>query len=162
MTRLQLGIGPSFERCLHLFHSLTTLLYPATGLCGPAVMSSAPELLSKLDSLLPDKLKNYDAFPKLPSAYKARSQSRGFLTVFIALITALLLLNDLSEYVYGWTDFEFGVDTDPVTTGPHSGRGSRQADKSNWMNVNVDMVVNMPCRCMYTSTLLILVLTITK
>lgn len=116
-------------------------------------MSSAPELLSKLDSILPDKLKDYDAFPKLPKAYKARSQSRGFLTVFIAFITVLLLLNDFSEYVYGWTDFEFGVDNDAVVVGPGSGRASRQGDKSNWMNVNVDMVVNMPCRCTYTSSL---------
>jgi len=108
---------------------------------------ASPELLSKLDSLLPEKLKEYDAFPKLPTAYKSRSQSRGFLTVFIGFIIALLLLNDISEYVYGWTDFEFGVDSEAVVIGPHSGRASRQGDKSNWMNVNVDLVVNMPCRC---------------
>ncbi|KAH7928313.1 DUF1692-domain-containing protein [Leucogyrophana mollusca] len=72
----------------------------------------------------------FDAFPKLPSTYKARSESRGFLTLFVALLAFLLVLNDLGEYIWGWTDYEFSVD---------------EPDSSH-MNVNVDMVVNMPCQ----------------
>ena len=43
----------------------------------------------------------------------------------------LLVLNDLGEYIWGWPDYEFSVDR----------------DGANDMNVNVDLVVNMPCQC---------------
>lgn len=89
-------------------------------------------LLNKLDGAVPG-LAHFDAFPKLPSTYKARSESRGFLTLFVILLAVLLVLNDLAEYIWGWPDYEFSVDT--------------QAD--SYMNVNVDMVVNTPCACMY-------------
>ncbi len=88
-------------------------------------------LLDKLDDLVPAPLAQFDAFPKLPATYKARSESRGFLTLFVALAALLLVLNDLGEFVWGWTDYEFGVDI----------------DKANTMDINVDMVVNMPCQC---------------
>lgn len=89
-------------------------------------------LLSKLDSAVPATLTKFDAFPKLPSTYKQRSQSRGFLTLFVAFITFLLLLNDIGEYVWGWPDYEFNVDT---------------GDMNNYLNINIDLVVNMPCQC---------------
>ncbi len=88
-------------------------------------------LLDKLDDLVPAPLAQFDAFPKLPATYKARSESRGFLTLFVAFAALLLVLNDLGEFVWGWTDYEFGVDI----------------DKANTMDINVDMVVNMPCQC---------------
>lgn len=88
-------------------------------------------LLDKLDDLVPAPLAQFDAFPKLPSTYKARSESRGFLTIFVAFAAFLLVLNDLGEYIWGWPDHEFGVDI----------------DKANTMDINVDMVVNMPCQC---------------
>ncbi|TFK93799.1 DUF1692-domain-containing protein [Polyporus arcularius HHB13444] len=87
-------------------------------------------LLDKLDDLVPAPLAQFDAFPKLPATYKARSESRGFLTLFVAFAALLLVLNDLGEFVWGWTDYEFGVDI----------------DKANTMDINVDMVVNMPCQ----------------
>jgi endoplasmic reticulum-Golgi intermediate compartment protein 2 len=87
-------------------------------------------LLDKVDSVVPSKLKEFDAFPKLPSSYKTRSESRGFLTVFVALAAFVLLLNDISEWFWGWPDYEFGV--------------SREA--SAYMDVNVDMIVNMQCQ----------------
>ena len=93
-------------------------------------MSTAEaSLLEKLDSIAP--LKEFDAFPKLPPTYKSRSEGRGFLTIFVAFIAFLLVLNDLGEYIWGWPDYEFSVD----------------AESRNHMNVNVDMVVNMPCQC---------------
>ena len=92
-----------------------------------------PSLLDKLDQLVPQPLAQFDAFPKLPASYKARSESRGFLTIFVAFCAVLLVLNDLGEYVWGWPHYEFGVDIDP----------------SNNMDINVDMVVNMPCQCEY-------------
>jgi len=84
-------------------------------------------LLHKLDAAVPQ----FDAFPKLPSSYKSRSESRGFFTLLVALVAFLLVLNDLGEYIWGWPDYEFSVD-------PHA---------ASYMYVNVDMVVNMPCEC---------------
>lgn len=92
---------------------------------------SEKSLLDKLDDVAPG-LARFDAFPKLPSTYKARSESRGFLTLFVILLAFLLVLNDLAEYIWGWPDYEFSVDT-------HS---------ASYMDVNVDMVVNTPCNCM--------------
>lgn len=95
--------------------------------------SESPSLLDKLDEMVSTPLAEFDAFPKLPSTYKARSESRGFLTIFITFMAFLLVLNDLGEYIWGWPDYEFSVDR----------------DTSSDMNVNVDMVVNMPCQCEY-------------
>ena len=97
-------------------------------------MSSKTEeeqsLLAKLDSVVPAPLADYDAFPKLPSSYKARSESRGLLTVFVGFLALLMMLNDIGEFVWGWPDYEFSVDT----------------DKSNFLNINVDVLLNMQCR----------------
>ena len=87
--------------------------------------------IDKLEAVLPPGLAKFDAFPKLPGTYKARSESRGFLTLFVAFLCFILVFNDISEYIWGWPDYEFSVDR-------HS---------SSFMNINVDMVVNMPCRC---------------
>ncbi|KAF9219464.1 DUF1692-domain-containing protein [Gyrodon lividus] len=92
------------------------------------VVANEQSLLDKLDAAVP--LARFDAFPKLPSTYKTRSESRGFLTLFVALLAFLLVLNDLAEYIWGWPDHEFSVDT----------------QGASYMNVNVDMVVNMPCQ----------------
>ncbi|KAF8054932.1 endoplasmic reticulum-golgi intermediate compartment protein 2 [Lyophyllum atratum] len=92
--------------------------------------SDDASLLDKLDSAVPAPLANFDAFPKLPSTYKSRSESRGFMTVFVALLAVLLMLNDVAEYVWGWPDQEFSVD----------------GNKSSWMGINVDIVVNMQCK----------------
>ena len=94
-------------------------------------VQEADTILDKLDELVPAPLAQFDAFPKLPSTYKARSESRGFLTLFVAFVAVLLVLNDLGEYIWGWPDYEFGVDI----------------EKANTMDINVDMVVNMPCQC---------------
>ncbi|KII84363.1 hypothetical protein PLICRDRAFT_46260 [Plicaturopsis crispa FD-325 SS-3] len=95
-------------------------------------MSATEEesILEKLDASIPAPLARFDAFPKLPSTYKARSESRGFLTVFVCLLSFLLVLNDIGEFLWGWPDYEFSVDH----------------DKNSFMNINVDMVVNMPCK----------------
>ncbi|KAI0648650.1 DUF1692-domain-containing protein [Trametes meyenii] len=90
----------------------------------------SPSILDKLDEIVPAPLAQFDAFPKVPSTYKTRSESRGFLTIFVAFVALLLVLNDIGEYIWGWPDYEFGVDT----------------DQSNALDINVDMVVNMPCQ----------------
>ncbi|KAI0077801.1 DUF1692-domain-containing protein [Panus rudis PR-1116 ss-1] len=90
----------------------------------------SPGILDKLDELVPAPLARFDAFPKLPSTYKTRSESRGFLTLFVGFLAFLLILNDLGEYVWGWPDYEFSVDE----------------DAHNTMDINVDLVVNMPCQ----------------
>ncbi|KAJ7052124.1 endoplasmic reticulum vesicle transporter-domain-containing protein [Mycena amicta] len=91
--------------------------------------TAAISVLEKLDAAVPAPLAQFDAFPKLPSTYKARSDSRGFLTVFVALVTFVLMLNDVGEFLFGWPDHEFSVDS----------------ERASFMNVNVDMVVAMPC-----------------
>ena len=90
-----------------------------------------PSILDKLDAAVPANLTKFDAFPKLPSTYKQRSESRGLLTLVIGVITFFLILHDIGEFIWGWPDFEFGVDT----------------ARDSYLNVNVDLVVNMPCRC---------------
>ncbi|KAG5641688.1 hypothetical protein DXG03_004435 [Asterophora parasitica] len=85
---------------------------------------SGPDILNKLDSAVPAPLAAFDAFPKIPSTYKARSESRGFMTVFVALLALLLMLNDIAEYVWGWPDQEFSIDN----------------NKSSYMGINVDIV----------------------
>ncbi|KAJ7082707.1 DUF1692-domain-containing protein [Mycena belliarum] len=86
-------------------------------------------LLEKLDAAVPVPLAQFDAFPKLPTTYKARSESRGFLTIFVAFVTFVLMLNDIGEFFFGWPDHEFSVDTAP----------------GSFMNINIDLVVAMPC-----------------
>ena|ERR1700722_7047312 len=88
-------------------------------------------ILKVLDSVIPAPVAQFDAFPKLPSTYRSRSRERGFLTVFVAFAAFLLVLNDLGEFIWGWPNFEFFVDHDSMS----------------YMNVNVDMVLNMPCLC---------------
>ena len=96
-----------------------------------ASQSEPGTIIEKLETVVPENLTRLDAFPKLPSTYKARTDSRGFLTLFVSLLAALLILNDIGEYIWGWPDYEFSID----------------AENSSTMDVNVDMVVNMPCGC---------------
>ena len=96
-------------------------------------MSGLAAVLTKLEESIPASLTKFDAFPKMPSAYKARSESRGFVTLLIAIVTGLLMLNDLAEYLWGWPDFEFGVDD----------------NKRSYFPINLDMTVAMPCSCEY-------------
>ena len=79
-----------------------------------------------------------DCFLVLPSTYRTRSGERGFLTLFIAFIALLLVANDIGEFVWGWPDYEFGVDHTPAS----------------YLNVNIDLIVNMPCKCVYHTFLL--------
>jgi hypothetical protein len=88
-------------------------------------------LLKTIDSIVPAPVAKFDAFPKLPSTYRSRSKERGFLTIFVALVALLLVLNDIGEFIWGWQDFEFDVDH----------------DHHSLLDITVDMVVNMPCRC---------------
>lgn len=99
-------------------------------------MAYQPEsetIIDKLEAVVPEDLTRFDAFPKLPPTYKTRTDSRGFLTLFVSLLAFLLILNDIGEYVWGWPDYEFSID----------------AENSSTMDVNVDMVVNMPCGCQF-------------
>lgn len=98
---------------------------------SPLPRPASPSLLDKLDEIAPASLAQFDAFPKLPATYRARSESRGLLTLFVAFIAFLLVLNDLGEYIWGWPDTEYSVD----------------ADTTDGLPINVDMVVNMPCQC---------------
>ncbi|KNZ71699.1 ER-derived vesicles protein 41 [Termitomyces sp. J132] len=91
---------------------------------------SDTSILDKLDSVVPAPLAQFDAFPKIPSTYKSRSESRGFMTIFVALLALLLMLNDIAEYIWGWPDTEFSVDN----------------NKQSYMGINIDIVIGMPCQ----------------
>ena len=90
-----------------------------------------PSLLDTLANFAPASLAKFDAFPKLPATYKARSESRGFMTIFVVFLAILLVLNDIGEFLWGWPDHEFSVD--------------RNANPN--LEINLDMVVGMPCSC---------------
>lgn len=120
---------------LHNFSS-TVVVSARLSALGPSYMSytmathtEENSLLGKLDAVAP--IAQFDAFPKLPSSYKARSESRGIMTMLVALLAFTLVLNDISEYIWGWPDQEFSVD-DSI---------------SSLLNINIDMVVAMPCGC---------------
>jgi len=87
-------------------------------------------VLKKLDAVAAP-LAKFDAFPKVPSAYKARSEGRGFVTLFLMLVVFMFMLNDIGEYIWGWPEYKFSVDK----------------DNTPYMMINLDMMVNMPCRC---------------
>ncbi|TFK21476.1 endoplasmic reticulum-golgi intermediate compartment protein 2 [Coprinopsis marcescibilis] len=93
-------------------------------------MSGLAAFVNKLEDTIPPSLTKFDAFPKLPKTYKARSESRGVMTIFILFLAFLLMLNDIGEYIWGWPDFEFGVDH----------------DSASYLPINLDMTVNMPCK----------------
>jgi hypothetical protein len=93
-------------------------------------MADEKSILEQLDQLGPP-LKQFDAFPKLPSSYKARSRGRGALTIAVILLSIFLILNDVAEYIWGWTDYEFSVDR----------------DLASLLDINVELVVAMPCQC---------------
>ncbi|KAF8514551.1 endoplasmic reticulum-derived transport vesicle ERV46, partial [Hysterangium stoloniferum] len=86
--------------------------------------------MDELITVGPESMRQFDAFPKLPSTYKQRTQGGGFITLFVLLVSFLLIVNDLAEYIWGWPDYEFSVDR----------------DGESFMNINVDLVVNTPCR----------------
>jgi hypothetical protein len=91
-------------------------------------------ILTKLDSIAP--IHKFDAFPKVPATYKAKSTGGGFWTLIAIIASVLLVMNDLHEYIWGWPDYEFDVDTQVAKT----------------MVLNVDMVVNMRCHCEFSDT----------
>lgn len=91
--------------------------------------SEGESLLDRLDAIAP--IQKFDAFPKVPASYRAKSTGGGFWTLLAIALSFLLVLNDIHEYIYGWPDYEFAVDTEVAKT----------------MIVNVDMIVNMPCHC---------------
>ncbi|KAF8311954.1 DUF1692-domain-containing protein [Clavulina sp. PMI_390] len=84
-------------------------------------------ILAKLDAVAP--IQKFDAFPKVQATYQAKSSGGGLWTIIAILASLLLVMNDLHEFVWGWPDHEFAVDTPLAST----------------MVLNVDMVVNMPC-----------------
>ena len=53
------------------------------------------------------------------------------MTIFVIFPAFLLMLNDIGGYIWGWPDFEFSMDD----------------NKSSFLDINVDLVVNMPCKC---------------
>lgn len=92
-----------------------------------ATTTTESSLLNKLDSVAP--LAKFDAFPKLPSSYKSRTESRGFVTLFVFLLAFLLMLNDIGEFLWGWPVYNFNVDH----------------NKDSRLFINLDMTIAMPC-----------------
>ncbi len=95
------------------------------------IEEESESILDKIDKAAPASLNQFDAFPKLPSSYKARSGGGGLLTLVVALVSFLLIVNDIGEWIWGWPSYSFDVDP----------------NKGSFMDVNVDVLVNMPCGC---------------
>ena len=93
-------------------------------------MADAATVIKRIEDLTPAWITKFDAFPKVPKAYKARSESRGLLTLGVLFLAFLLMLNDIGEYMWGWQDHEFGVDE----------------DTTRFLPINLDMTVNMACQ----------------
>lgn len=100
-------------------------------------MDEDDSILAKLDAVAP--IQKFDAFPKVQPTYKAKSSGGGFWTIVAVVASLLLVMNDLTEYLWGWPDHEFAVDTQVAKT----------------MLLNVDVVVAMPCHCMFSSCVLL-------
>ncbi|KAG8701113.1 hypothetical protein FRC09_005551 [Ceratobasidium sp. 395] len=77
----------------------------------------------------PTGVRQFDAFPKVRPNYKSRTTGGGMMTILVAIVSFILILNDLGDYLWGWREYEFNVDTDLAQV----------------MYVNVDLMVNMPC-----------------
>ncbi|KAB5595771.1 ER-derived vesicles protein ERV41 [Ceratobasidium theobromae] len=91
----------------------------------PTTMSS-----SIMDTMTaPTGVRQFDAFPKVRPTYKSRTTGGGMMTVLVAILSFILILNDLGDYLWGWRDYDFNIDNNLATI----------------MYVNVDLVVNMPC-----------------
>ncbi|KAM0755488.1 DUF1692-domain-containing protein [Meredithblackwellia eburnea MCA 4105] len=77
----------------------------------------------------PAPLASFDAFKKTRSTYKEKSERGGVLTVLIAFILAILVWNELTEYIYGEADYTFHVD---------GGLGHK-------LQINFDATIATPC-----------------
>lgn len=94
--------------------------------------SEDKSLLEQLDQIAP--IKQFDAFPKLPATYKSRTKFGGLMTIFVICLSVLLVLNDIGEFIWGWSDYEFLVDN----------------DQHRQLELNIDIIVNTPCACKLT------------
>lgn len=110
----------------------TPLSYPSELASGAMASLDDKSLLEQLDAIAP--IKQFDAFPKIPASYKARTKFGGFMTIFVIALSFLLVLNDIGEFIWGWSDYEFAVDRDTYRT----------------LDINVDIIVNSPCGSTYT------------
>ncbi|KAG9011029.1 hypothetical protein FRB93_003479 [Tulasnella sp. JGI-2019a] len=84
-------------------------------------------LLDKLDAIAP--IREFDAFPKVARTYYTQTSLGGLATALVIILSFFLSLNDIGEFLWGWPDIEYSVDNRLMAT----------------MNINLDMVVNMPC-----------------
>ncbi|KAJ7584131.1 endoplasmic reticulum-golgi intermediate compartment protein 2 [Mycena floridula] len=90
-------------------------------------MSTTPDVLA---NLVPEAVTSFDAFPKLPNAYKARSGRGGFVTVLLFLLIGVMVFGDFVDFLQGYPDYDYSVDS----------------DRHSYMKINVDIVVAMGCR----------------
>lgn len=86
-------------------------------------------LLDRLDALAP--IREFDAFPKVARTYYTNTTLGGFATILVVFLSFFLSLNDIGEFLWGWPEYQYSVDSRIKST----------------MNLNLDMVVNMPCAC---------------
>ncbi|KAG8695471.1 hypothetical protein FRC08_007817 [Ceratobasidium sp. 394] len=60
----------------------------------------------------PTGVRQFDAFPKVRPNYKSRTTGGGMMTILVVIVSFILILNDLGDYLWGWREYEFNVDTD--------------------------------------------------
>ena len=82
-----------------------------TGLVQRHHGNEATRLGVKIYGLSEDRLSTsptFDVFPKMASTYRTRTGERGSSP---SLLSSFVFLNDVGEFVWGWPDYEFGVDS---------------------------------------------------
>ncbi|WPK23091.1 hypothetical protein PUMCH_000316 [Australozyma saopauloensis] len=83
------------------------------------------------------KVRVFDAFPKVNPEHMVRSQRGGLSTILTVLFMLMILYVQIGGYLGGYIDRRFSVDKDIRLS----------------LNINVDMVVAMPCQYLVTNVM---------
>lgn len=83
------------------------------------------------------KVRTFDAFPKVSNEHTVRSQRGGFSTLMTMFCALLIFWVEVGGYIGGYVDRQFSVD-DEI--------------KSD-LQINVDMLVAMPCEFLHTNVM---------
>lgn len=81
------------------------------------------------------KVRTFDAFPKVDSQHSVRSQRGGFSTLLTVFCGLLILWVEVGGYVGGYIERQFVVDEDVKSS----------------LTINLDMLVAMPCEFLHTN-----------
>ncbi|CAH6718618.1 ER-derived vesicles protein Erv41p [[Candida] jaroonii] len=82
-----------------------------------------------------NRVKTFDAFPKVDSQHTVRSDRGGFSTILTVFLTLVIIWIEIGGFLGGYVDHQFIVD-DQIRTN---------------LLINIDMLVAMPCDFIHTN-----------